>query len=199
MDPQQTSPPQFASSDSFSFVPTLLDVQGLDMSFRLRQWGGGMTAGRCTVIVANYVAPSFDNPAHSIEIHQRDLANSKVIPDWQSSDEGRQEAELQEHQRLYPFPDRELWFHHAGKRVITLEALPGTEVIMDSWHGLRRNHQMFRAFIEKVVWHSIFSGFTENEAMDILRQRLTLVTPDSQLAMWHDEQNRKHVGGPFHV
>ncbi len=199
MEPPHISPPQYVCSDSFSFVPTVLDVTGLDMSFRIGQWGGVVTTGRCTVILSYYAVPSFDNPARSIEILQRDLDSSKVIPDWDSSDEGRQEVELQEHQNLYPFHNRELWFHHAGKRALNLGALPETTTIMDSWHGLQRNHQMFRAFVGNVVWRAIFSGFTENEALEILRQRLTLVTPGSELAKWHDEQNNKHASGPFHV
>ena len=199
VDPQTIFTPLFASSDSFSFVPTAVEVEGLEISFRLQQWGGFAVAGRCTVIMMDYALPSFDSPCRSIEIHQRDLANSKVIPDWRSSDEGRQETELRDHQRLYELHARESWFHHAGKRTLTLEALPTGTVIMDSWHGPRRNHQMFRAFVGTVIWRAIFAGFAEHEALEILQQRLTPVAPDSRLAMWHDEQHRMHAGGPFHV
>ncbi len=197
--PQAISIPLFASADSFSFVPTAVEVEDLKISFRLQQWGGFAVAGQCIVVVMHYAVPSFDRPCRSIEIYQRDLASSKVIPDWRSSDDGRQEAELREHQRLYELHARELWFHHASKRTLTLEALPTSTIIMDSWHGPRRNHQVFRAFVGTVVWRAIFAGFAEHEALEILQQRLTPVAPDSRLAAWHDEQHRMHAGGPFHV
>ena len=193
------SPPQFTSSDKFGFVPLVLDVNGLDINFRVQHWGGFGVAGRCTVIVMHYATPSFDSPSRTIELYQRNLAESNVIPDWQISDERWQQDELTEHQRLYPLNDREAWFFHASKRTVTLEAMSTTTTIMDSWHGPKRTHQIFRTFAGSVAWHTIFGGFLENEALEILQQRLIFVNPKSRLAKWHDEQHRKHADGPFHI
>lgn len=190
--------PLFASSGSFSFAPIAVDVTDLEIAFRLRQWSGFGVAGRCTAVVMEYAMPSFDNPSRSIEIRQRDLVNSKTIPDFQATDEGRLEAELMDHQRLYRLHARELWFNHASKRTLTLEALPNRPTIMDTWYGTQREYQVFRTFNGTVVSHVIFGGFAEHEALELLQHRLTSVASNGRLAMWHDEQHRMHASGPFH-
>ena len=191
--------PLFSFSESFSFVPIALDVEDLEITFRFRQWSGFEVMGRCTAVVMEYTIPSFDNPLRSIEVRQRDLANSNVIPDFQATDEGRLEDELREHQRLYQLHARELWFNHGSKRTLALEALPNRPMIMDTWYGPERNHQMFRVFVGTVVLHVIFGGFTELEALELLQHRLTSVDSNSRLATWHDEQHRMHADGPFHI
>ena len=191
--------PLFASSNSFSFVPIALDVEDLEIDFRLRQWSGLDVVGRCTAVVMEYTIPSFKSPRRSIEIRQRDLANSKVIPDSQATDEGRIYNELREHQRLYPLHSRELWINHGNKQTLTLEVLPNRPIIMDSWYGPRRNHQVFRVFVGTVVLHVIFGGYEEFEALELLQNRLTSVASNGRLAIWHDEQHRMHASGPFHT
>lgn len=199
VDFSRGSAPLFGFSDSFSFVPIALDVEDLEITFRFRQWSGLGVVGRCTAVVMEYAIPSFDNPRRSIEVRQRDLANSKVIPDFQSTDEGRLENELREHQRLYQLHARELWFNHGSKQTLTLEALPNSPIIMDTWYGPQRNHQVFRVFVGTVVLHVIFGGYEESEALELLQHRLTSVASNSRLAMWHDEQHRMHAHGPFHM
>jgi len=191
--------PLFAFPTSFSFVPIALDVEDLEITFRLRQWSGFDVVGRCTAVVMEYTIPSFESPRRSIEIRQHDLANSKVIPDSQATDEGRMENVLRQHQRLYPLHSRELWLNHGNKQTLTLEMLPNRTIIMDTWYGSRRNHQVFRVFVGTVVLHVILGGYQECEALELLQNRLTSVAPNDRLAMWHDEQHRMHASGPFHV
>ena len=139
-----------------------------------------------------YLSPSHETPQKAAQLELVDLKATNVIPDPQSSDDGRQEALLSSHQSLYAVGHRELWFHHIHKRTTTLGALPTTSVVIDSWKGPKRSYWLFRAFIDKVEFLALMSGFGEEEARALL-ERLASITGNGRLAEWHDSEHRDYM------
>ena len=93
--------------------------------------------------------------------------------------------------------NQEPWFLHMHKRALTLDAFSGTPAVLDFWIGPRRRYWIWRAFLGQVAFQALFSGFEELDARDAMR-RLVRVTPDSNLADWHDREHRaymRHLSG----
>ena len=100
-----------------------------------------------------YAFPHFENPTKAIELEQLDIASSMRGQNHRLSDEGRQEAQtklLSLNQNLYASSDRERWFHHLDKRVVTVDAIPGTSTILDYWRGPRRGYCINLIFVNDV-------------------------------------------------
>ena len=180
----------FAEPDSFTFEPLVLDVSHLGIGFRLKRWGS-TESGRCNFLSMCHVSPAFDSPSRCIQVDQRDLVRSKVMPDPSVSDEGRQEVRLIRHQELYPEPDRELWFHHTTKEAVAIDAL-GPNAVMDSWQGPRRSYQVVRSFLGGVELVAVLSAMDGQEALSLLK-RLVPIVADSPLARWHDAQQEAYM------
>ena len=180
----------FAESDSFTFEPLVLDVSHLGIGFRLKQWGY-TESGRCNFLSMCYVSPAFDSPSRCVQVDQRDLVRSNVMPDPSVSDEGRQEGRLIRHQELYPEPDRELWFHHTTKEAVAIDAL-GPNAVMDSWQGPQRSYQVVRSFLGGVELVAVLSAMDGQEALSLLK-RLVPIVADSPLARWHDAQQEAYM------
>ena len=142
----------FAEPDSFTFEPLVLDVSHLGIGFRLKRWGS-TESGRCNFLSMCYVSPAFDSPSRCIQVDQRDLVRSKVMPDPSVSDEGRQEVRLIRHQELYPEPDRELWFHHTTKEAVAIDALGPR---MRSWTRGKAHGRVIKSYgafwVESSSW-----------------------------------------------
>ena len=181
---------EFLKRGSFTFNLYALDAINLGMCFRLMQWGLTDT-GQCNYIKMCYLS-SYESPTRAAQIEQRDLVASKVIPDPQSSDDRRQEALLSSHQMLYAARDRELWFHHTSKQTITLKALSGTLVALDSWRGPKRSYAILRAFLDEVELQVLVSGFSEERARE-LAEGLVHVSTNASLAEWHDREHRVYM------
>ena len=187
---------EFSKRNTFTFHMHALDVADLGMQFRLIQWGTSAT-GCCDSISMCYLSPSHETPQKAAQLELDDLKAINVIPDPQSSADGRQEAVLAFHQRLYPSECRESWFLHMHKQALTLDAFSGVPAVLDFWIGPRRRYWIWRAFLGQVAFQALFSGFEELDARDAMR-RLVRVTPDSNLADWHDREQRaymRHLSG----
>ena len=189
--------PDFSNRDDFS--PGLhaglyaFDIQDLDFHFRLQQWGGSGTGGTVpsSYVRMVYTLPDFESPTKAIELEQIDIASSMRGQNHRLSDEGRQEALLLSlNQNLYASSDRERWFHHMDKRIVTLDAIPGTSAVLDYWRGPRRGYCIARVFVNDVRIQALLSGFDEEEAVSIL-QRLTPIAGNDGLAEWHDTTIRR--------
>ncbi len=182
---------EFSKGNIFTFDVYALDVADLGMKFRLIHWSTS-TMKTCNSIGMCYVSPSHETPQRVAQLKFVDLEASNVMPEPQSSDDGRQEAVLELHQGLYPSECRESWFLHMDKRALTLDAFCGTPVVLDFWMGPRRRYWMWRAFLGQVAFQALFSGFEESDASDAM-SRLVRVTPDSSLADWHDSEHRAYM------
>ncbi len=184
--------PEFSKRDSFTtgLYTSLhaLDIQDLGFRFRLELWGGRISA---EAVPSNYVrmayaSPHFETPAKAIQLEQLDISSSTREQIHQLTDEGRLLLSLQ---NLYAYDDSERWFHHVGKQIIALDALPGTPVVLDYWKGPMRSYWMLQAYVVEVRVQAVLSGFDEKGAVDIL-QRLAPVAGNSRLAEWHDASIR---------
>lgn len=182
----QLSVVRLADRESCTFVPLLLGPSELTLQFRLQQWGY-TEAGHCNFLRMLYASPSFDQPLLFVELDQRDLARSRVIPNPSLSDEGRQKARLAAHQRFYPATNPDTGFVHADQDTVHLPAL-SADVVLDTWQGHMRFYQVVRAMRDDVETMAVMSGITKGEAIGLLGG-LVPATQDEPLADWHDSQN----------
>ena len=192
--------PDFSNKDDFS--PGLyvclctFDVEDLGFHFRLKQWGVRGPSGTGGTVPSNYVRmvytfPYFESPTKIIELEQFDTATSMRGQNHRLSDEERQEALLLSlNQNLYASSDWDRWFHHLDKRVVTLDAIPGTSAVLDYWRGPRRGYCITRVFVNDVRIQALLSGFDEEEAVSIL-ERLAPIAGNDRLAEWHDTTIRQ--------
>ena len=185
MEPVELPAVRFANPEGFTFIPLMLDSSGIEMQFRMVQ-SGYTASGICNFLVTRYASPTLDYPSYSVEMEQRDLAASKVIPRPSLSYEGRQKARLVRHQQLYPEHHRDASFHHAGTEIVDLESL-APSVMLDSWQGNRRLNHLVRAARGRVRLVVLLSGLDKAEALNLLK-RLVSARADKSLADWHDAQ-----------
>ena len=182
---------KFSRKDSFTFNVYALDVVDLGMQFRLLQWGTTET-GLCNSVSMSYLSASHQHIQKAVQILLVDLVATNRTPELQSSDSRRQQALLESHQSLYTRKYRDVWFLHMRKEDLKIEALPQTPAVLDFWVGPKRKYWMWRAFLGEVAFHAVFSGFEGSEARTIMR-RLVRVTPDSNLAEWHDGEQQAYM------
>ena len=188
----QLSVVRLADRDSCTFVPLLLGPSGLTLQFRLQQWGY-TEDGHCNFLGMIYTSPSFDQPLLCVELDQRDLARSKVIPNPSLSDGGRQKSRLAAHQRFYPATDPDTGFVHADLDTVHLPVL-SSDLVLDTWQGHMRFYQVVRGMRDDVDTMAVISGITKGEAISLLGG-LVPATQNEPLADWHDSQMEGYMQG----
>ena len=85
----------FADPEGFAFMPLPVGVSGVETEFRIVQQGYTASLLRNSLGM-RYGSPTLAHPSHRIELEQRDLATSRVIPNPSLAYEERQRGQARQ-------------------------------------------------------------------------------------------------------